>query len=63
MRKELKEASWVFLLGTFAAVLWWVFYVQPNDKIMTDIMDCMGDDRTRETYDECREIVIQEKEQ
>ena len=58
MRKGLKESLWGFLLGAFAAVLWWAFYVQPNDEIMTNIMDCMGDDRTRETYDDCRKLAL-----
>ena len=58
MHKGLKESLWVFLLGAFTAVLWWTFYVQPNNEIMTNIMDCMDGDRSRETYDDCRKLVL-----
>ncbi len=62
MRKDLKEMTWVFALGVIAAVLWYAFWVRPNDTMMSNIMDCMGDDRSREKYDDCRELVISEKE-
>lgn len=58
MRRNLKEVTWVFALGVFAAVLWYIFWVRPNDTVMTDIMECMGDDRTRGKYDECRKLVL-----
>ena len=41
MLRDVKEIGWVFALGVIVAVLWWTFYVQPNDEMMTEIMDCM----------------------
>jgi hypothetical protein len=58
MGNDLKEASWVFALGVFVAVLWYIFWVRPNDTVMTNIMECMEDDRSREKYDECRKLVL-----
>ena len=57
MLSAIKECAWVFILGTIAAVLWYTFYVSPNDSRMNDIMECMGDDRSRESYDACSNLV------
>ncbi len=57
MLYTLKECAWVFILGTIAAIMWLHFYVIPNDGRMNEIMECMGDDRSKESYNACVETL------
>ena len=52
------EFMWYVAAGLALAGLWYCFWVQPNDQIMTDILVCMGDDQSREAYDRCRDLIV-----
>jgi hypothetical protein len=56
MVKMLKESAWILILGTIAGIGWYHFYVSPNDDRMNQIMDCMGEDRSKESYSACVKI-------
>jgi hypothetical protein len=36
-----------------AAIMWWVMWVGPYNTRLNEIMDCMGDDASREAYTRC----------
>ena len=52
-RQEIIETA--LFLGLFAAlgIAWYFAWVKPNDEAMHRIMECMGNDSTREAYDAC----------
>ena len=57
MLDKYKDYIWLTcLLGCFAG-LWYHYWVKPNDATMNEIMQCMGEDRTREVFEECRVLV------
>ena len=47
----------VLALAT-VAVGWYKVWVEPNDAITGQIVACMGEDMSREAYDECRGKVL-----
>ena len=58
MLNEIKDCSWIIIAGLAIAGLWYCFWVQPNDATMSEIMDCMGDDRSKQSYERCRVLVV-----
>lgn len=50
----------VLALAT-VAVGWYKVYVEPNDEVALQIASCMGEDRSREAYDECRGKVLAQR--
>ena len=49
---ELLAMVMLFLSVTAA---YYVFILGPRDAALYEIMDCMGNDNSRETYEACRE--------
>lgn len=44
----------IFLaLGVVAGGLWYQFYVKPHDEARYAIWDCMGNDNSRQAYEDC----------
>ena len=43
----------VIIMFSILAIGWFFIYVQPNDKFLHEVMDCMDDDRSRQAYDRC----------
>ena len=45
----------LFFVGLGLAVGWlhWTFYVKPADENRYCVMSCMGNDNSREAYNEC----------
>jgi hypothetical protein len=37
--------------------LYYNFYLQPRDERLLNIAECMGEDRSRQAYDECAKLV------
>lgn len=56
-REQFTDAFGVFAFAGVAAVLWFVFYVQPRDQFLHDVMDCMGDDVSEPAYQRCAEEI------
>ena len=44
----------IFLaLGVVVGGLWYQFYIKPHDAARYAILDCMGNDNSRQAYEEC----------
>ena len=41
------------IIVSIFAIGWFVIYVEPNDKFLHEVMECMGDERSRQAYDRC----------
>ena len=51
----IRDMIGVSALALLAAVGWFFVYVQPADEMRYEIMECMGDDMPRISYDGCVE--------
>ena len=60
MLKELREMLWFFLLALIVAGLWYHFYVRDNDAMVSEILNCMQGDRSKDAYNACRQTVLEE---
>ncbi len=58
MLNEMKETIWIIAVGLMLGGLWYCFWVHPNDQVMTEIMECMDGDQSREAYNSCRNLVV-----
>jgi len=52
---KLRDMVGIGALALLAAVGWFFVYVQPADEMRYEIMECMGDDMSRISYDGCME--------
>lgn len=48
------DLPWYGVAVLFGAA-WWMFYVSPADEAKYEILECMGNDRARASYDACVE--------
>jgi hypothetical protein len=48
----------IILAATVTMVGWYKVYVEPSDAIAMEIISCMGDDDSPESYEECRRKTI-----
>lgn len=55
MKDSTFELAALVMLFLSVSALYWVFVLHPRDEVLYSIMDCMGDDNSREAYDMCRE--------
>ncbi len=59
----IKQDSYLigFLIGLpalFTITLFYVMIIMPRDEIGFKIMECMGNDHSRLSYEECRVIIL-----
>ena len=57
MTDTYKDYIWLISLFIIFAGMWYYFWIQPRDESMDKIMTCMGDDRSKEAFIDCRELV------
>ena len=51
--KDRIESVLIVLLGMLGMTAWYNMWVVPRDKILNDIMDCMGSDHSQQAYNIC----------
>jgi len=55
-KQQLKQKRETLALVTALVVgvaFWMVFWVGPRDRFLSDVMDCMGENTSVESYDRC----------
>lgn len=63
MLNENKDAVVAVIVASVLAFVWWAMWVQPNEEIAYQIMDCMGHDTSEQAYEDCRQQVIADREE
>ena len=48
-----KDIATAVLAGLIACLVWYHVYVKRADEARYEIMECMGDDSSRASYDSC----------
>ena len=61
MKDSTFELAALVMLFLSVSALYWVFVLHPRDEVLYSIMDCMGEDNSREAYDMCREELLQSR--
>tara|TARA_Y100001949_G_C15759470_1_gene231519 strand:+ start:375 stop:581 length:207 start_codon:yes stop_codon:yes gene_type:complete len=58
LKKSLKvDLALTTGMALLAAMLWYVYWVQPRDEFLHAVMDCMEDDTDEAAYQECARLV------
>ena len=57
MKDSTFELTAMIMLFLSVTALYWVFVLHPRDDVLYSIMECMGEDNSREAYDMCREEI------
>jgi len=55
MKDSIVELVAMVMLFLSVTALYYVFILGPRDAMLYEIMDCMGDDNSREAYEACHE--------
>lgn len=53
MKDSTIELAAMAMLFISVATVYWVFVLHPRDEALYSIMDCMGEDNSREAFDLC----------
>ena len=54
-------AFFVAITTFIAAIAFYALIIHPRDQVGFEIMQCMGDDRSREAYESCRVQVLERR--
>jgi len=58
---ERLESIGLVALGLLGMTFWYSYWVAPRDEVRYAIMECMGEESSREAYIECHEQITENK--
>ena len=57
MDNDLKEFLIFMGVGILSIFLWYYYWVVPHDQALYSIMDCMGENHSKEAYEICAQEI------
>jgi len=57
------ESILLIFVGLFCMTAWYHFWVEPRDEIRFAIMDCMGDNSSKQAFDKCHQQILDARSQ